>query len=286
MQTIAYYRRSTTLQENSLEMQRYKAFEAATKNHLIIEKEFTDDAISARKTELEGREQLQNVISLVKQGKIKNLLVYKRDRLARNVVQHIKLYRILREHNINVVFTADEELPMSYSTNGEMYEIFMGVMVQLEGQQIHERIRAKNITNFRAGKDPGNLPYGYESDKKSEYKYKRNEKQLELIKELYDLIENGKTLHDLSEYAKVKDPDRSWSTSYIRKLLQNTTYKGIRTRTFNEQEYEQEYKSLKIVDKDKWQRVYDTLEKTKKHNKKRVKLDLDYILEGLIIFNL
>ncbi|UTW70124.1 recombinase family protein [Anaerobacillus sp. HL2] len=55
MQTVAYYRRSTTLQENSLEMQRYKAFEAATKHHLIIEKEFIDDAISARKTELEGR---------------------------------------------------------------------------------------------------------------------------------------------------------------------------------------------------------------------------------------
>ncbi|UTW70736.1 hypothetical protein KHA80_05510 [Anaerobacillus sp. HL2] len=40
----------------------------------------------------------------------------------------------------------------------------------------------------------------------------------------------------MSDYAETKDPDRSWSTSYIRKLLQNTTYKGIRTRTFNEQE--------------------------------------------------
>ncbi|QOY36643.1 recombinase family protein [Anaerobacillus isosaccharinicus] len=283
MQTVAYYRRSTTLQENSLDMQRYKAFEAAVRHHLIIENEFTDDAISARKTNFNDREALQDVISLVKQGKIKNLLVFKRDRLSRNVVEHIKLYRILREHGINVVFTAEDELPMTYTSNGEMLEVFMGVMIQLEGQQINERIRAKNIANFRGGKDPGNLPYGYELDKESSFRYKRNEIQLRLIKDLYNKLYDGETLIDVSNYAKNKDQNRTWTTGYIRNLLQNPTYKGIRIRTFNGTDYDQEYKALKIISNEKWQKVYEMLEKTKIHKKKKEKLNLDYILEGLIV---
>ncbi|WP_078549305.1 recombinase family protein [Litchfieldia alkalitelluris] len=286
METVAYYRRSTTMQEHSIELQRYKAFEAAKNHHLIVEKEFIDDAISARKTSIDEREQLSNLIELIKDKKIKNLLVYKRDRLGRNVIQHLKMYRIFREYNVKVIFTADEELPMNYSSNGELYEIFIGCMVQLEGKQIHERIKAKREADFRSGKNPGNLPYGYKRDVSNPEKaIIREEMQLSLIKEMYNLVLEGKTVEQVMTIIKSKNKDRKWTAGHIRELLQNPTYMGIRVLHFETSPpITQEYKVLKIVDKKTWETVYEKVEegRPKVNKRKKKKLELDYILDGFV----
>ncbi|OEH86579.1 hypothetical protein BHU72_09975 [Desulfuribacillus stibiiarsenatis] len=281
METIAYYRRSTTMQQHSIQMQRYKAFEKAAANHLIIDKELIDDAISARKTNIDEREQLKVLLSYIREGKVKNVLVYKRDRLARNVIQHIKLYRIFKKYNVNVFFTADDEQEMKYSANGEFYEIFVGYMVQLEGKQIHERIRAKNVAAFRSGNYKGPLPFGYDTFDNS---IERNEQKLSLVKELYEMLYNGHTLNELADFAKSHSTERKWTPTYIRELLQNSTYKGIRIfKVPNAEPMIQEYKMLKIIDEEKWQVVYDILESTKKHKKAKEPLNLNYFLIGIVI---
>jgi site-specific DNA recombinase len=280
MLTVAYYRRSTTMQEHSIELQKYKAFEAARNHNLIVQKEFIDDAISARTTDINDREKLQELLEYVKNKKVKNLLVYKRDRLARNVIQHLKMYRLLREYDVNVIFTAEEELPMSYSSNGELYEIFIGCMVQLEGKQIHERLKAKREASFRAGKDPTNVPFGYS---KENGVIVRQEQELALIKELYNQILDGKTLAEVSEYAKSKKTDRKWATSAIRNLLQNPTYMGFRVlKRKDEPDIHQEYKTLKVVSKETWNKAYEILEKTRAKPRKHRKHHFDYLLEGLV----
>lgn len=47
--TIAYYRSSTDLQENSIEMQQIKAFEYSMKKRITIDEEYVDKDVSARK---------------------------------------------------------------------------------------------------------------------------------------------------------------------------------------------------------------------------------------------
>lgn len=47
--TIAYYRSSTDLQENSIEMQQIKAFEYSMKKRITIDEEYVDKDVSATK---------------------------------------------------------------------------------------------------------------------------------------------------------------------------------------------------------------------------------------------
>lgn len=83
--TVAYYRSSTDLQEHSIEMQRSKAMYTSLERRIIIDEEFVDEKVSARKHNWRKRPALQQLVAQIEQGIIENLVVYKRDRLARNL---------------------------------------------------------------------------------------------------------------------------------------------------------------------------------------------------------
>ncbi|WCN38660.1 recombinase family protein [Aneurinibacillus uraniidurans] len=144
MLTVAYYRRSSTIQEHSIEMQRFKALQCSIKHSLIIDQEFIDDAVSARQTNIQERKALHQILDLVDQGKVKNLIVYKRDRLARNTLQHLLIYHKLRAQKVNVIFTAEQELSMEYTPIAEFFELILGSMLQREGEQIIHRAHCTN----------------------------------------------------------------------------------------------------------------------------------------------
>ena len=99
--TVAYYRSSTDLQEHSIEMQRSKAMYTSLEKRIIIDEEFVDEK-SLLVNIIGKRPALQQLIAQIKQGIIENLVVYKRDRLARNLGEHLQLYELFKQHNIHV----------------------------------------------------------------------------------------------------------------------------------------------------------------------------------------
>ncbi|MBC9783479.1 recombinase family protein [Heliobacterium chlorum] len=270
MKTVAYYRRSTNIQEHSLAMQQQKAFSRAIKEGLIIEEEFIDDAISG-KTRIDDRRELQRLMSQINRDKIKNLLVYKRDRLSRDAIQYIELYRLFRDRKINVIFTSDEEIPIQYSPVGELIEILMAAMIERESQQIVERIKSAIEADFLTGKNPGTLPFGYSVDRQNGITIQLNEDETELVRSMYRMVLEGRTLQEVSLYSREKYPKRNWTSSSVKKLLQNPTYMGIRLLNVKGlPQLKQEYSQLSIIDEREWLQVQDILEQTPKQKREQL----------------
>ncbi|WP_170270540.1 recombinase family protein [Heliorestis acidaminivorans] len=281
MKTVAYYRRSTNIQEHSLAMQEHKAYNKAIQEGLIIDEEYKDDAISG-KSRIDDRRALKHLIEEIEQNKIKNLLVYKRDRLTRDAIQYIKLYRLFRDKNVNVIFTSDDEPPIQNSPVGELIEILLAAMVEREGQQIVERIKASIESDFLAGKNPGTLPFGYSVDRDNGNTIRQNEDEVELIRAMYRLAIEGKTIREISTYAREKWPQRKWTGTSVRKLLQNPTYVGIRFLNIRGlPQLKQEYSQLAIIEDDDWHKVQELLEQSP--TKKRAPLpQAEFLLNNLL----
>lgn len=86
LKTVAYYRSSIDSQENSIEMQQNSVLTRSIDMALIIDEEYIDEAVSARKVSLKKRPALQKLLQDIDNNDVGTLFVFKRDRLARNVM--------------------------------------------------------------------------------------------------------------------------------------------------------------------------------------------------------
>lgn len=67
--------------------------------------EFTDFDVSATKLTMDDRPALSRMLKLMKQGEIDTVIVYERDRLARNVYEYIAIAQVFYEHKIDVIYS-------------------------------------------------------------------------------------------------------------------------------------------------------------------------------------
>ncbi|MFZ3579417.1 recombinase family protein [Virgibacillus sp. DJP39] len=171
MKTVAYLRSSSDLQENSIDTQKYYADECAQKGNLRITTYYKDESVSARKTQISERPDLSKLISEIESGVIENLIVYKRDRLARNVHQYLQAYEIIRTNGVNVYFSAPNEIPLQFSPAGEFFEVIMAGFNEREGNTIAERIRETKYSMAKKGLIPSGRPtFGYKASEKEKGK--------------------------------------------------------------------------------------------------------------------
>ncbi|WAH38138.1 recombinase family protein [Alicyclobacillus dauci] len=301
MRTVAYYRSSTNLQEHSVEMQKTMAFKTAREKLLVIEDQYPDPFISARQVTMKDRPELKRLMDDIKKGRVQNLLVYKRDRLARLATEYMHIYRFLKEHQVNVIFTADNEHPLSYTAVGEFFEVLMAGVIQREGEQIAKRIRDSKISKFLAKQYAGKVPFGYHINKH----VKENEVQerivqtpgdIEIARELYDLVlsQHFESLNEIKKYFDRQElsrkvvkkgqvvKERNWEVADIYNILSNPLYMGKHIMTFEGAgEFEATYEGIAIVTVEEWEKVQELLPNmiTKRE---RDKEKIVYHMEGLL----
>ncbi|AEH49133.1 MULTISPECIES: recombinase family protein [Parageobacillus] len=287
MRTVAYYRSSTSLQEGSVTTQQRHIREYALKNHILIDEEYEDEFVSARKKLMKERPGLQRMLTDIRKGLINHILVYKRDRLARNLEEHMELYQLFKKHNIQVTFVAENEPPMRFDVMGELFELFIGVMNQREGQQINERIRDTKITNFQSGKSIGKLPYGYKTDPEKT-QIIRIEEELHIVKTIFSewLTEKYKNTNELRKYLKsrgIKRRGKDWTAQRIEEVLTQPMYMGLRIKNFGGIKAHRSVKDLAIITSEQFDKAKELLEKSKTPKAKSKKFD--YLLTGFIFCN-
>lgn len=263
MKVVMYCRSSTNLQEHSIEMQRMVCTEYAIRHQLLIDREYIDEEVSARKKDISMRPQLQILIDDIKRGVIKTLIVYKRDRLARNVEQHISIYKLLMEYKIQVLFTASNELPMVFSPIGEFFESMIGAFNQREANQIAMRISDSKQARFLMGKSTTRLPYGYYSTE--DKNIARDERKLEEVRKLYnDLLHTNsesfpKFIQNLSYRANLRKSEKTKDHNNLRDIISHPLYKGIRSARFLDETVEFAVEGLAIVSEEEWMRAQEIM---------------------------
>ncbi len=256
LKTVAYYRSSIDSQENSIGMQQNSVLTCSIDMALIIDEEYIDEAVSARKVSLKKRPALQKLLQDINNNDVGTLFLFKRDRLARNVMEYYEIYQILRNKKINVILTAPNEPPVYYTPIGEYLELIMAGMAQREGEQIIERLKQTLKSNFQSGKNPGRLPYGFKWNKETK-EIELVDEQVQIVKRIYQELVSGKyeSLKELCNVLGLKENGKSWTSADIRKIALNPTYIGLRTMNIFGEDVTSKYERLSIIDKNTWEKA-------------------------------
>lgn len=185
---VNYGRVSSAAQSLELQLsaaRRYLESQGLTGNEDFVI-ELCDHDVSATKLKMKDRPKLMELIRLIQEGNVKNVIAYKRDRLARNFYEFVDITRIFIKYNVEVVYTASNEPPFR---NKLALEAFYGMFGQMEGENIRTR------TNDARKQYPSSI-YGYKRMKEDkQVYYVVNEEKCDSIVSLF------------SDFSKVKDEE-------------------------------------------------------------------------------
>lgn len=232
--TVAYYRSSSKKQEHSVRMQKYYAKVYCRDQYMKLDYEYEDPYVSARIIHMNQRPGLRKLLEAIRNDEIEHLILYKRDRLARNVIEYMEIYELLQEKQIKVHFTTVGEPVMEYTPMNRYLEVIMAGFAQHEGEQINKRFDAMRQSKFDAGKAVSRLPYGFQNNKKK--------KEIEIVKDEMDIVMFifNEFLNDTcTSLQQIKDrldgkgfkkrKGLPWELQDIRRTLENSFYMGVYT---------------------------------------------------------
>lgn len=198
-----YARKSNVKESLSLDTQIKRAKELAQKNNLIIYDIYKEQA-SATKHFESNRKEIQRLLQDAKENKFKTVIVFKRDRLARNIDDYYKIRNIFRENKINLLFTDDVEYISDNSMLSSLIESFYMCLSGLEAEIIKSRIEpGKENKRKRAEYFAPKVPFLYAKDK-SEKPFKFKPKSQDASKELEELIKLYIDSNDYTSDVEVK----------------------------------------------------------------------------------
>lgn len=157
---VGYIRVSTREQAEtklSLTNQEEKLKAYAITQDLKLDRIFSDAAESAKDL---NRPAVQELLELVKRGKVGHVVIYKLDRLIRNVGDLSDLLRLFQKENVTL--SAVTESLNTGTASGKMVVQMIGVIAEWERDTIAERtVAALSVKRGRNEKLGGIRPYGW-----------------------------------------------------------------------------------------------------------------------------
>lgn len=130
-----YLRVSTGNQDLQMQIDANQEFKRNCDEEKVLE--FKDYDVSATKLKIDERPALKRLLKAIDEGKIKKLIVYDRDRLARDVYEYVYIVKKCYKHNVEVIFTAAEAVSFSKDITQETW---YGLFAQMEGKKIQTRL--------------------------------------------------------------------------------------------------------------------------------------------------
>ena len=188
---------------------------------------YADEGISG--TSSKRRPAFQQMVEDALDGKIDLILTKSLSRFARNTVDTLKTIRALKEKNVEVYF--EKEDISTLDSKGEFLITLMSSLAQEESRSISENVAWGKRKKFADGKF--SVPYkhflGY--DRGPDGTMVINEEQAEIIRLIYLLYLEGRTLGDITrvlQAAGIKTPtgNEKWAISVIDSILRNEKYYG------------------------------------------------------------
>ena len=153
-------------------------------------KYYLDDNVSANKLSVDKRPELSNLLNEIRAGRIKNVIVQSRDRLARNFYEYIELIKEFYKYSVKVKFTDSGQVAFS---NDFVTEGILGILAQSEGRNI------ANKTNSAVRRFPNSI-FGFNIiGKRSEKKYIPNPELVHKIRTLFSNVANLTSADQLME---------------------------------------------------------------------------------------
>jgi site-specific DNA recombinase len=271
METAIYVRVSTEEQAQegfSIRAQEQKLKDFARIKDWSIYKIYIDEGISGKN--LTERPAMQEMIADIKKGAVKNVLVFKIDRLTRSTADLIYLIDLFGKHEC--AFNSLTESIDTQTASGRMFLKIIGIFAEFERENIIERTKVGIERKVREGYSIGGISsYGYDRPKNQKIQT-INEQEAEVVREIFDMFVNkGVNILEITRRLNSRKiptkNDNTWSNTSVRRLLLNSNYIGnVRHHVRDEKnEYSVEGRHEPIID----QEQFDIAQKMLKNNKKK-----------------
>lgn len=223
-----YIRVSTTHQidKDSLPMQRqdliaYTKLMLHTTNYVIFE----DAGYSGKNMD---RPRFQSMMKQIRQGLFTHVLVWKIDRISRNLLDFASMYEELKSLGVTFV-SKNEQFDTSTAMGEAMLKIIL-VFAELERNMTSERVTATMISRASNGQwNGGRVPFGYSYDSEKKEFY-INEKEAPIVRLIHDTYEQNSSLLNLTRILNDSGyktrAGNEWSPISVRIILKNFWYTG------------------------------------------------------------
>ena len=194
---VAIYCRVSTVHQidkDSLPMQRKDLISYA--DLILHAREYTvfeDAGYSGKNTD---RPEFQRMMTMLRTGAYTHLLVWKIDRISRNLLDFATMYAELKQLGVTFV-SRSEQFDTSTAMGEAMLKIIL-VFAELERNMTSERVTATMISRANAGKwNGGRIPYGYDYDADT-MTFSVNEEEAAVVRRIHDEYEERKSLINLA----------------------------------------------------------------------------------------
>lgn len=295
MKVAIYIRVSThhQIDKDSLPLQRqdlinYCEYVLHIKDYEIFE----DAGYSAKNTD---RPKYQDMMTKIRKGEFSHLLVWKIDRISRNLIDFCDMYEEIKKYNCTFI-SKNEQFDTSSAMGEAMLKIIL-VFAELERKLTAERVTA--IMLDRASKGLWNgapVPLGYRWDSKIKFPVIDDEesKVVKLIFEKYKELQSTSAVRNLLNSLNVKTKkDGSWTTKTLSDVVRNPFYKGTyrynyRNSIDQKRKKEDEWIVVEdnhpaIISKDLWQNCNEIMDENAKRNNARFRSNVKtHIFSGLL----
>ena len=224
-----YIRVSTLYQvdKDSLPLQRedlinYCKYVLGIDNYEIFE----DAGYSAKNTD---RPDYQRMMSRIRSGEFTHLVVWKIDRISRNLLDFAEMYAELKR--LGVIFVSKNEQFQTDSAMGEAMLKIILVFAELERNMTSERVTAVMISRANNGEwNGGKIHFGYNYDKETR-EFSLNDSEADVVRYMYNRYEEIRSTtfiaRELNEKGIRSRAGKRWSATTVWIILSNPFYCGI-----------------------------------------------------------
>ena len=181
---------------------------------------FEDPGYSAKNTD---RPDYQAMMERIRTGEFTHLVVWKIDRISRNLLDFAYMYDELKRLGVTFV-SKNEQFDTSTAIGEAMLKIIL-VFAELERNMTSERVTAVMLSRANNGQwNGGRVPYGYSWDKESgtfavvEQEAKVANRMAELYEQYQSLLYVVKYMNDAGITTR---NGKAWTPTAVRKILKN-----------------------------------------------------------------
>lgn len=280
---VAIYVRVSTLHQidkDSLPMQKqdllsYAKIMLGTDDCVIFE----DAGYSGKNTD---RPKFQEMMSQIRAGGFTHLLVWKIDRISRNLLDFATMYNELKD--LGVVFVSKNEQFDTSTAMGEAMLKIILVFAELERNMTSERVTATMISRANNGLwNGGRVPFGYDWDSEQRV-FSTNSEECNIVHMIHDLYEDERSLVREARILNAKGYrtryGNEWSPVSLHIILRNVWYcgdyrynvlkEGDRQKVKDESEWiTVENHHPAIISREQKQRIVSILDSNSRINKKK-----------------
>jgi len=231
METAIYVRVSTEEQVKegySIRGQEQKLKDYARIKDWQIYDAYIDEGISGKN--ITARPEINRLISDVKNGNVKNVLVFKIDRLTRSTSDLIYLIDLFNEYDCS--FNSLMESIDTQTASGRMFLKIIGIFAEFERENIAERIILGRERKVNEGYTLCSHTASYGYDRPNGQKIQTIiESEAQIVREIFDLYVNqGVNITEIARRLNFRGVqtkhDNKWTTGGVRNVLRNNNYMG------------------------------------------------------------